>query len=369
MLLPRSLRYLTHSRSSLLPMAIHQPKPINPEDLHQATKELDAINAQMKLVDQRKLAVATPLGRHRRGSWGREQCSCRESTTQTTTKQPSGNARTSRVATATARAKASRAADPRWCSHAPVRQATASPAATPILGASGIRAFFRVRDPASPIHVPHHGTPPHEARRCPLDTPTVHHVGSLPDDATTTHDHPGALQHCPGLVRTILWQKLMSMLAQRAQKVLDDQEAQAQAEDLDLYDPNHGFKCQKWDNKEGAMKMIPGKDPLPAKRIVEIAKELSVLSTQPQLLNRFHATRQLQEHLAPGSGLERRSHGPVLGAPPVALPQLSSADVGMHASAGSPTTLSAGPATAVPPQFPEHPAPETAAGLLAYYRS
>ena len=89
----------------------------------------------------------------------------------------------------------------------------------------------------------------------------------------------------------------MSMLAQRAQKVLDDQKAQAQAEELDLYDPNHGFKYQKWDNKEGAMKPIPGKDPLPARRIVEIAKELSVLSTQPQLLNRFHATRQLQEQM------------------------------------------------------------------------
>ncbi|OLP80821.1 hypothetical protein AK812_SmicGene38708 [Symbiodinium microadriaticum] len=89
----------------------------------------------------------------------------------------------------------------------------------------------------------------------------------------------------------------MSMLAQRAQKVLDDQEAQSQAEDLDLYDPNHGFKYQKWDNKEGTMKAIPGRDPLPAKRIVEIAKEMSVLSTHPQLLNRFHATRQLQEQM------------------------------------------------------------------------
>ena len=63
MLLSRLPRYLTPGRSSLPLMAIHQPEPINPEDLHEATKELDAINAQMKLVEQRKMAVATPLGR------------------------------------------------------------------------------------------------------------------------------------------------------------------------------------------------------------------------------------------------------------------------------------------------------------------
>ena len=65
MLLPRPLRCPTHGRPFLLPMAILQPEPINPEDLHEATKELDAINAQMQLVNQRKLAVATP---HRRTS-------------------------------------------------------------------------------------------------------------------------------------------------------------------------------------------------------------------------------------------------------------------------------------------------------------
>ena len=64
MLLSSRLRYLIRLRLPLSQMATHQPEPVNPEDLHEATKELDAINAQMKLVDQRKLAaVATPLGR------------------------------------------------------------------------------------------------------------------------------------------------------------------------------------------------------------------------------------------------------------------------------------------------------------------
>ena len=171
-------------------------------------------------------------------------------------------------------------------------------------------------------------------------------------------------------MRTILWQKLMSMLAQRAQKVLDDQEAQAQAEDLDLYDPNHGFKYQKWDNKEGIMKPIPGKDPLQADRGDSqgaIGAEHPASAPQPLPCHEAAAGADGRSHghLAPGGRLARRGHGPVLGAPSAALPQFGSADVGVHTSTGSPPTVGTGPAAAVSPQLPEHPAPETAAGLLA----
>ena len=54
----------------------------------------------------------------------------------------------------------------------------------------------------------------------------------------------------------ILWQKFISELIQRAHKVLDEQEAREQAIKLDLYDFNHGFKYQKWDNQLGAMKTM-----------------------------------------------------------------------------------------------------------------
>ena len=175
-------------------------------------------------------------------------------------------------------------------------------------------------------------------------------------------------------MRTILWQKLMSILAQRAQKVLDDQEAQSQAVDLDLYDPNHGFKYQKWDNKEGTMKAIPGKDPLPppsqanrGDRQGDVGAEYP--SPAPQSVPCPEAAAGADGgshgHLAPGSRVARRGHSQVLGAPSAALPQLSPADAGVHPPSGSPPTVSTGPAAAIPPQLPEHSASETAAGLLA----
>eukprot|EP00439_Symbiodinium_sp_Y106_P078250 s1955_g17.t1 len=67
-------------------------------------------------------------------------------------------------------------------------------------------------------------------------------------------------------MRVILWQKLMTELKTRAQK-------------------------------ENAMKLLEDREPLSAKRVVEVAQELATLSVQPQLLNRFHATRQLQEQM------------------------------------------------------------------------
>ena len=39
------------------------------------------------------------------------------------------------------------------------------------------------------------------------------------------------------------------------------------------------------------------REPLPARRVIEVAQELTTLSVKPQLLNSFHATRALQEQM------------------------------------------------------------------------
>ena len=82
-----------------------------------------------------------------------------------------------------------------------------------------------------------------------------------------------------------------------AQKVLDDKEAMDQAVQLNLYDPSSGFGYRRWNNKEGMMKPMEDREPLSAKKNIEVAQELATLSVQPQLLNRFHAARQLQEQM------------------------------------------------------------------------
>ena len=102
------------------------------------------------------------------------------------------------------------------------------------------------------------------------------------------HNNPDSITQP---MRTILWQKLMTELKGRAQKVLDDKEAMDQAVQLNLYDPNSGFGYRRWNNKEGMMQPMEDREPLSAKKIIEIAQELATLSVQPQLLNRFHATR------------------------------------------------------------------------------
>ncbi|CAE7659293.1 unnamed protein product [Symbiodinium necroappetens] len=314
-----SLRYLTHSRSFLLPMAILQPEPINPEDLHEATKELDAINAQMKLVDQRKLTVATPLGRasmpmsplpapegelgqgampmlgvsnsdnnqeERPAKWQRENF--KGGTSQGKGKGHSG--RGSQMVQAPQQSqnrqpaptrRYGRPQPPQQPPRSWGRQGYAPSSESEIQHLQSMchtmaRLLMRHEDALSILQ---------QSTTWVLFLTTQQPRTIIPELYSTAQAWYDLKQNNAESItlpmRTILWQKLMSMLAQRAQKVLDDQEAQAQAEDLDLYDPNHGFKYQKWDNKEGAMKMIPGKDPLPAKRIVEIAKELSVLSTGP----------------------------------------------------------------------------------------
>ena len=336
MLLPSLPRYLIHDRLPLPPMAIHQPEPINPEDLHEATKELDAINAQMKLVDQRKLAaVATPLGRatmslspvpapdgepgqgampmqgvshsdhnqeERPAKWQRENF--KGGNSQGKGKGHSG--RGSQLVPAPQQTPQRQSAPPR-------RQGRPQPPQQPPRS-WGRQAYApssesEIQFLQSMCHTMARLLMRHEDALSVLQQSTTWVlflttqqprtiIPELYSAAQAWYDLKQNNSESLSLpMRTILWQKLMSMLAQRAQKVLDDQEAREQAEDLDLYNPNHGFKYQKWDNKEGIMKAIPGKDPLPAKRIVEIAKELSVLSTQPQLLNRFHATRQLQEQM------------------------------------------------------------------------
>ena len=39
------------------------------------------------------------------------------------------------------------------------------------------------------------------------------------------------------------------------------------------------------------MQPVEDREPLSATKVIEIAQELATLSVQPQLLNRFHATR------------------------------------------------------------------------------
>eukprot|EP00439_Symbiodinium_sp_Y106_P024584 s7165_g3.t1 len=75
-----------------------------------------------------------------------------------------------------------------------------------------------------------------------------------------------------------------------------------QAMQLDLYDPNTGFGYRKWSNKENTMKPLEDREALSAKQVVEVAQELATLSVQPQLLNRFRATRQLQEQMEGSTG-------------------------------------------------------------------
>ena len=316
-------------------MATFQPELINPEDLHEATKELDAINAQMKLVEQRKLEVATPLGRASMpASPGPAQNSEREQGTMPMQGvSNSDNSQEERPAKwHRENFKGSHSQGKGKGHSGRGSQIVPAPQPTPQRPPAPSRRYGRPPPPQQPprswgrqgsahsseseiqylqsmCHTMARLLMRHEDALSVLQQSTTWVLflttqqprTILPELYNAAQAWYDLKQNTPESLalpmRTILWQKLMSMLAQRAQKVLDDQEAQSQAEDLDLYDPNHGFKYQKWDNKEGTMKAIPGRDPLPAKRIVEIAKEMSVLSTHPQLLNRFHATRQLQEQM------------------------------------------------------------------------
>ena len=265
------------------------------------------------------------------------------------------------------------------------RQAT-TPAATTILGTPGIRAFFRVRDPASPVNVPHHGTPPHEARRCPLGAPAVHHMGPLPHDTATSHDPPGALQCGTSLVRPQAEQPGVPCSPHAhhplAEAHVDARTAGPKSTGRSGSPITGGgprsVRPQPWlqipemgqqggdheaDSRQGPSSSQEDR----GDRQGDVGVEHPSSAPQPIPCHAAAAGTDGRSHghVAPGSRVERRGHGQVLGAPSATLPQLGFADAGVHTPTGSPPTVSTGPAAAVPSQLPAHPVPETAAGLLA----
>ena len=267
-----------------------------------------------------------------------------------------------------------------------VRKTASSSAAPTILGTSGIRAFFRVRDPVPSVHVSHHGTTPHEARRCPLGTPAVHNVGPLPDDTAASHDPPGALQCCTSLVRPQAEHPGVPR-SPHAHHPLAEAHVDAGAEGSKGVGRSGGpvtgggprpLRSQSWfqvpemGQQGGDHESDSGQGPSPSQanrgdRQGDVGAEYP--SPAPQSIPCHEAAAGADGgshgHMAPGSRVERRGHSQVLGAPSAALPQLGSADAGVHPPSGSPPTVSTGPAAAIPPQLPEHSASETAAGLLA----
>ena len=109
------------------------------------------------------------------------------------------------------------------------------------------------------------------------------------------------------------------------------------------------------------MKLLADREPLSAKRVVEVAQELATLSVQPQLLKQVSchppvtgADGRIDGYLAPGSRMERRADSSILGAAAAPLAQLSPPYDRLHASPGPPSTVRPGSAVAVPPAVKEH---------------
>ena len=135
-----------------------------------------------------------------------------------------------------------------------------------------------------------------------------------------THHSSKALRHGPGLARHEAHRTLIPLAADENHTMAEvhvrahpassegaqrpgSERAGNQAGSVRLQSRLQVSKW-KWSNQEGTMKTMEDREPLPARRVIEIARELTTLSVKPQLLNRFHATRQLQ-----GRWRDRRQPG------------------------------------------------------------
>ena len=116
----RLLRYSPPGRPSLLPMATFQPE-LQGTGCHQCADETgraaEAGGGHPLWAGHR---CPRAQAWRRTASGNREPCLCRVSAIRTTARrnaQPSGIARTSRAATARARARDTQAGGPKWCRH------------------------------------------------------------------------------------------------------------------------------------------------------------------------------------------------------------------------------------------------------------
>ena len=94
-------------------------------------------------------------------------------------------------------------------------------------------------------------------------------------------------------LRVTLMQHILSELKGRIVKIEQDPAALKQAEELGIYG-DRGFPFLRWDAQE-QKHIAQDKEPLSLAHAKEIADELTILVTRPEVLTSFHAKRPLAE--------------------------------------------------------------------------